>query len=274
MPTGGRTLRLGSGRDLRYRRSALLPPRLRKQIGVYPRAIDMSLTSLQRTRSCPASVCSKTCCVTSLGTRSLKGSPRYHLTWWQNSVMAWVAESAAQCAPPSQRGGGERKWYPEPERYGVVEFDSEGRAVSIEEKPAQPRSHYAVPGLYFYDQRVVEVARNLNPSARGELEITDVNRTYLGWGELRVEKLGRGIAWLDTGTHESLPQASNFIQTIEERQGLKIACLEEIAFRRGYITPDQLEAMAECMKTNGYGRHLYQVLAEENEPGSPRPADA
>jgi glucose-1-phosphate thymidylyltransferase len=162
----------------------------------------------------------------------------------------------------------------DPERYGVVEFDAAGRAVSIEEKPARPRSHYAVPGLYFYDERVVEVARNLRPSVRGEFEITDVNRTYLGWGELRVERLGRGIAWLDTGTHESLLQAANFIQTIEERQGLKIACLEEIAFRRGYITADELEAMAETMKGNGYGCYLSQVLAEENEPGSPRPAGA
>lgn len=162
----------------------------------------------------------------------------------------------------------------DPERYGVVEFDTVNCAISIEEKPAEPRSHYAVPGLYFYDERVVEVARNLKPSARGELEITDVNRAYLGWGELHVEKLGRGIAWLDTGTHESLLQASNFIQTIEERQGLKIACLEEISFRRGYITAGELEAMADTMKSNGYGQYLYQVLAEENEPGSPRPAGA
>ena len=189
--------------------------------------------------------------------------------------------SSSRCTPPprTERGATIFGYYVrDPERYGVVEFDAEGRAVSIEEKPAQPRSHYAVPGLYFYDERVVEVARSLRPSPRGELEITDVNRTYLGWGELRVEQLGRGIAWLDTGTHESLLQASNFIQTIEERQGLKIACLEEIAYRRGYITADELEAMAETMKTNGYGRYLYQVLAEENEPGSldraPRPPDA
>jgi glucose-1-phosphate thymidylyltransferase len=162
----------------------------------------------------------------------------------------------------------------DPERYGVVEFDTVGRAVSIEEKPARPRSHYAVPGLYFYDERVVEVAADLRPSARGELEITDVNRTYLEWGELHVEKLGRGIAWLDTGTHETLLQASNFIQTISERQGLKIACLEEIAFRRGYISADQLERMVVSMKDNSYGSYLLQVLAEERDPGAWHPASA
>jgi len=153
-------------------------------------------------------------------------------------------------------------WVRDPERYGVVEFDHQGRAQSIEEKPAHPRSQYAVPGLYFYDDRVCEVAAGLKPSARGELEITDVNRQYLEWGELRVEKLGRGIAWLDTGTHESLLQAANFIQTIEERQGLKIACLEEIAYRRGYVGADQLKRLADSMKNNGYGRYLLQVLAE------------
>ncbi|MHB9149517.1 MAG: glucose-1-phosphate thymidylyltransferase RfbA [Thermoleophilia bacterium] len=156
-------------------------------------------------------------------------------------------------------------WVRDPERYGVVEFDQGGRAVSIEEKPARPKSHYAVPGLYFYDGRVTAIAAGLEPSARGELEITDLNRTYLEQGELRVEKLGRGIAWLDTGTHDSLLQASNFIQTIEERQGLKIACLEEIAFRKGYITGAQLEALAAGMAGNGYGRYLLDVLAEAEE---------
>jgi glucose-1-phosphate thymidylyltransferase len=156
-------------------------------------------------------------------------------------------------------------WVKDPERYGVVEFDADGMAISIEEKPTTPRSNYAVPGLYFYDDRVVEVARNLRPSARGELEITDVNRTYLEWGELNVEKLGRGIAWLDTGTHESLLQASNFVHTIEERQGLKIACLEEIAYRQGYISADRLAELADEMKSNTYGRYLFQVLTEERD---------
>ncbi len=162
----------------------------------------------------------------------------------------------------------------DPERYGVVEFDAAGRALSIEEKPAKPKSYYAVPGLYFYDERVVEVAAGLRPSARGELEITDVNRTYLEWGELHVEKLGRGIAWLDTGTHESLLQASNFVQTIEERQGLKMACLEEIAYRRGYISADQLERAADEMKGNSYGSYLRQVLEEGRDPSVSSPPSA
>lgn len=153
-------------------------------------------------------------------------------------------------------------WVRDPERYGVVEFDDHGRAVSIEEKPAHPKSRYAVPGLYFYDRHVTEIAAHLTPSARGELEITDLNRAYLQRGELRVEKLGRGIAWLDTGTHDSLLQASNFIQTIEERQGLKIACLEEIAYRKGYITAAECETLAAAMAGNGYGRYLLEVLAE------------
>jgi glucose-1-phosphate thymidylyltransferase len=162
----------------------------------------------------------------------------------------------------------------DPERYGVVEFDTAGRALSIEEKPAKPKSYYAVPGLYFYDERVVEVAAGLQPSARGELEITDVNRTYLEWGELHVERLGRGIAWLDTGTHESLLQASNFVQTIEERQGLKMACLEEIAYRRGYISGDQLERAADEMKGNSYGSYLRQVLEEGRDPSVSSPPSA
>jgi glucose-1-phosphate thymidylyltransferase len=151
----------------------------------------------------------------------------------------------------------------DPERYGVVEFDSAGRAVSLEEKPAHPRSSYAVVGLYFYDNRVLDIAAGLRPSARGELEITDVNRTYLDWGELHVEKLARGIAWLDTGTYEALMQASSFIQAIEERQGLMVACLEEIAYRRGYIGADALRALAGRMAASPYGDYLCRVLEQE-----------
>ncbi|HVN38709.1 MAG TPA: glucose-1-phosphate thymidylyltransferase RfbA [Myxococcota bacterium] len=151
-------------------------------------------------------------------------------------------------------------WVHDPERYGVVEFDAAGRAVGIEEKPAKPRSHYAVTGLYFYDNRVLEIAAGLRPSARGELEITDVNRAYLESGTLCVEKLGRGVAWLDTGTYESLLQACNFVETLQERQGLRIACLEEIAFRKGWISRAELRALADGMKSS-YGSYL-RALAE------------
>jgi glucose-1-phosphate thymidylyltransferase len=151
----------------------------------------------------------------------------------------------------------------DPERYGVVELDPEGRATSIEEKPARPRSPWAVTGLYFYDRDVVDIAARLRPSRRGELEITDVNRVYMERGLLFVEKVGRGIAWLDTGTHDSLLQAANFIQAIEERQGLKVACLEEIAFHMGYITKEDVRNMAEPMKQNGYGQYLLRVIEEE-----------
>lgn len=147
----------------------------------------------------------------------------------------------------------------DPERYGVVEFDSAGRAVSIEEKPKAPKSHHAVTGLYVYDNQVVEITAALKPSARGELEITDVNKEYLKRNQLYVEKLGRGVAWLDTGTHESLLQASHFIQVIQERQGLMVACLEEIAFQKGYITGKQLLEIAEPMKNNEYGQYLLRL---------------
>jgi glucose-1-phosphate thymidylyltransferase len=152
----------------------------------------------------------------------------------------------------------------DPERYGVVEFDGEGRALSIEEKPLRPRSRYAVPGLYFYDNRVVEITRGLKPSRRGELEITDINRAYLAEGKLRVQRLGRGVAWLDTGTHESLLQASNFIATIEERQGMKIGCLEEIAWRMGYLSDGEFDKLVESMPdSSDYVRYLRSLRDEE-----------
>jgi glucose-1-phosphate thymidylyltransferase len=151
----------------------------------------------------------------------------------------------------------------DPERYGVVELDATGRAVSLEEKPTRPRSTYAVTGLYFYDNQVVDIAARLAPSPRGELEITDVNRHYLERAELHVEKLARGIAWLDTGTHETLMQAANYIQAIEDRQGLMVACLEEIAYRMGYITAEELARLARLMESSGYGRYLLRLLEQE-----------
>jgi glucose-1-phosphate thymidylyltransferase len=154
-------------------------------------------------------------------------------------------------------------WVKNPQRYGVVTFDAQGQAVDIVEKPQEPKSNWAVTGLYFYDNRVLDIAAELKPSARGELEITDVNSAYLRMKALRVEKLGRGIAWLDTGTPETLMQAANFIETIEERQGLKIACVEEIAYRMGYIGSDQLEELARPLIKNGYGQYLMDILKYE-----------
>ena len=173
--------------------------------------------------------------------------------------LAQMAQKAAQ-----QTKGATVFAYPvhDPERYGVVEFNEAGKAVSLEEKPKAPKSRYAVTGLYFYDNRVVEVAKNMQPSPRGELEITDVNRQYLAWGDLQVEVMGRGMAWLDTGTHDSLIEAGSFIQTIEKRQGLKVACPEEIAYRMGFIDAAQLQTLANKYAKNGYGEYLKQVLTE------------
>jgi glucose-1-phosphate thymidylyltransferase len=154
----------------------------------------------------------------------------------------------------------------DPERYGVAEFDRGGRVVSLEEKPLRPKSRYAVTGLYFYDNRVLDVAKDLQPSARGELEITDVNRRYLDWNALSCEVMGRGMAWLDTGTHESLLEASQYIETIERRQGLKIACPEEIAYRMRYIDAAQLAKLGSAMAKNGYGRYLLRILDEPEDP--------
>jgi glucose-1-phosphate thymidylyltransferase len=154
----------------------------------------------------------------------------------------------------------------DPERFGVVEFDAAGKAVSIEEKPKEPKSNYAVTGLYFYDNRVIEIAKGIHPSARGELEITDVNNAYLTSGELNVSVMGRGFAWLDTGTHDSLMEAGHFVQTIEARQGLKVACLEEIAYRNGWLTKDSLLTQAEDLRKTGYGAYLSKVASEQPKP--------
>ena len=160
-------------------------------------------------------------------------------------------------------------WVSDPERYGVAEFDKEGNCVSIEEKPKHPKSNYAVTGLYFYPNKVVGIAKTIKPSARGELEITTVNQEFLQDGELKVKTLGRGFAWLDTGTHDSLSEASTFIEVIEKRQGLKIACLEGIAFRQGWITPDKMRELAQPMIKNQYGQYLLRVIDEVAQTGKP-----
>jgi len=172
---------------------------------------------------------------------------------------------AAQLARANARGTGATVFayhVHDPERYGVVEFDAQRRAISIEEKPRAPKSNYAVTGLYFYDGQVCDIAASIKPSARGELEITEVNAQYLRQGQLEVEIMGRGYAWLDTGTHDSLLEAGQFIATLEKRQGLKVACPEEIAFRAGWITAEQLQALAEPLRKNGYGQYLLQILNE------------
>ena len=160
-------------------------------------------------------------------------------------------------------------WVSDPERYGVAEFDNEGNCLSIEEKPQHPKSNYAVVGLYFYPNKVVDVAKHIKPSARGELEITTVNQEFLQDGELKVQTLGRGFAWLDTGTHDSLSEASTFIEVIEKRQGLKVACLEGIAFRQGWITADKMRELAKPMLKNQYGQYLLQVVDEVERTGKP-----
>jgi glucose-1-phosphate thymidylyltransferase len=193
--------------------------------------------------------------------REFVGSDGAALVLGDNIFYGHALSEQVQRAANQQSGATVFGYYvKDPERYGVIELDGDNRPVSIEEKPKTPKSNYAVTGLYFYDNEVLEIARALRPSPRGELEITDVNAEYLRRGRLRVELMGRGFAWLDTGTHESLMQASSFIQIIEERQGLKIACPEEIAFRMGYIDAAQLERLAEPMRKNEYGKYLYRLL--------------
>ncbi len=200
--------------------------------------------------------------------REFIGAHRVCLILGDNIFYAQGLARMLQAATKRERGATVfGYWVRDPERYGVVEFDASGRAVSLQEKPAKPRSNYAVTGLYFYDNRVVEVASSIPRSARGELEITDVNRRYLEWGELTVEVLGRGTAWLDTGTHESLLQAANFVQVVEQRQGLKIAAPEEVAWRMGFIDDAQLRRVAAPMAKSGYGSYLLSLL---DGPGASR----
>jgi glucose-1-phosphate thymidylyltransferase len=200
--------------------------------------------------------------------RQFIGSQRVCLILGDNIFYAHGLARMLQGATRRERGATVfAYWVRDPQRYGVVEFDGAGRAVSLEEKPTRPRSNYAVTGLYFYDNRVVEVASSIARSPRGELEITDVNRRYLEWGELTVEVLGRGTAWLDTGTHESLLQAANFVQVVEQRQGLKVASPEEVAWRMGFIDDGQLRRIAEPLAKSGYGSYLLSLL---DGPGAGR----
>jgi glucose-1-phosphate thymidylyltransferase len=198
--------------------------------------------------------------------REFVGSDRVALALGDNLFYGHRLQEILERAAGRESGGTVfGYWVRDPERYGVVEFDAQGRAIGIEEKPAVPRSHYAVTGLYFYDERVAEIAAALTPSDRGELEITDVNRAYLMDGSLGVEILGRGVAWLDTGTHEALLQACNFIHAVQERQGLKIACPEEIAFRKGWISREDLGAQAARLRKNPYGEYLERLAKDRLE---------
>ena len=200
--------------------------------------------------------------------RSFVGNVRVALVLGDNIFHGHGLPEKLQAAVARQTGATVFAYYVrDPERYGVVELGAHGRALSIEEKPKTPRSNYAVTGLYFYDNRVLDFAAALKPSARGELEITDVNRAYLAAGDLHVQVLGRGFAWLDTGTHESLQNASTFIEIVERRQGLKVSCIEEIAFRMGYIGPDQLRELAEPMRKNEYGQYLLDLLENRGAIG-------
>jgi glucose-1-phosphate thymidylyltransferase len=192
------------------------------------------------------------------------GSDAVALILGDNIFYGDYLSTRVQRAAVSQRGATVFGYYVgDPERYGVVEFDQAGNAISIEEKPLKPKSNYAVTGLYFYDNQVVDIAHNIQPSARGELEITTVNQIYLERGQLQVERLSRGVAWLDTGTHQSLLQAATFVETIEQRQGLKVACIEEVAYRMGYISSDEIIAIGKTMAKNSYGQYLITIA---NEP--------
>ncbi len=196
--------------------------------------------------------------------RDFVGSDRVALSLGDNVFYGHGMPVSLRSAAQRERGATVfGYWVSDPERYGVVEFDANHEVVGIEEKPEKPRSNYAITGIYFYDNRVLEIAAGLKPSARGELEITDVNLAYLRCGDLHVELFGRGVAWLDTGTNESLLQASNFVETIQERQGLKIACLEEIAFRQGYIDRDELETLGEQMGKSSYSAYLLRLAKED-----------